>query len=521
MTSETFDAVWHRAVRDHGDRQFLVFGDGETAPETWTYGEFDDIVARVSARLLEAGVMPGSSIHLALKNCPAFIALWLAAAKIGAWIVPVDPSSAAREIASQIERTSPRIGIYAAARGDVYRDGARGRLESLIELSETADDVGPSAPLLSSAGPTDDGRHVSPAETDRLAVMFTSGTTSAPKGVELTQANYANVARAMSAVIGLRPEHRWLVTLPLFHANAQYYCFASAIAVGAGVALTPTFSASRWCRQADALEATHASLFAAPIRMILARRPSDAPELHLEHVWFAQNLSSAQFREFAGIIGTEPRQLYGMTETVAIVTADLSTTPSSTVIGTPILDRTVAVVDPATYDPVDPGEVGLLLVEGVPGQDLFAGYLDAPEITARAFHTDSDGRTWFATGDLVTVRRDGAYRFVGRIDDVIKVSGENVSLTEVEAAIADAPGVLEVAVVARPDDVRDQVPVAYVVARHPDDPPRIADLAAWAERNLASAARPVEWQLIDELPRTSVGKIRRFKLTSGEGRRNK
>ena len=87
-----------------------------------------------------------------------------------------------------------------------------------------------------------------------------------------------------------------------------------------------------------------------------------------------------------------------------------------------------------------------------------------------------------------------------------------MSLTEVEAVLAQAPGVLEVAVVARPDPVRDQVPAAFVVPRDPQRPPRLDDLAAWARENLPPQARPREWQLIDELPRTSVGKIRRFKI---------
>ena len=113
---------------------------------------------------------------------------------------------------------------------------------------------------------------------------------------------------------------------------------------------------------------------------------------------------------------------------------------------------------------------------------------------------------------VARVADDGALRFVGRRDDVIKVSGENVSLTEVEATLAQAPGVLECAVLGRPDPVRDMVPVAYVVPRDREHPPTVSDLAEWSERNLAAAARPRDWHLIEALPRTSVGKVRRFKL---------
>jgi crotonobetaine/carnitine-CoA ligase len=91
----------------------------------------------------------------------------------------------------------------------------------------------------------------------------------------------------MASLVAQEPRHRWHVTLPLFHGNAQYYCFAAAIAAGASVALSATFSASGWVPHARELEVTHASLFAAPIRMILARCPAEEPPLELEHVWFA------------------------------------------------------------------------------------------------------------------------------------------------------------------------------------------------------------------------------------------
>jgi len=346
--------------------------------------------------------------------------------------------------------------------------------------------------------------------------MFTSGTTSEPKGVVLTQHNYAQVADTMSAIVGLRPEHRWLVTLPLFHANAQYYCIAPAIAVGASVALTSTFSASQWLRQARDLSATHASLFAAPIRMILARRPADAPAGRLEHVWFAQNLGAQHYDEFAALAGCRPRQLYGMTETVAIVCADVCDPYRNDTIGPPIAGRQVLLRNPETGADAPPGEPAELILAGVPGEDIFLEYLDDPAATGRSL-VRRDGTTWFHTGDMVARSADssadnGALRFVGRRDDVIKVSGENVSLTEVEATLAQAPGVLECAVLGRPDPVRDMVPVAYVVPRDLAHPPAVSDLAAWSERNLAAAARPRDWHLIEALPRTSVGKVRRFKL---------
>ncbi len=466
----------------------------------------------MGATLAAAGVTPGSSVHVALRNCPAFIAIWLACARSGAWLVPVDPTSTARDISRQIDRVRPAAGICAASRADIYAAGVKESAASslaVIELAETAADVSvPADPGW--RGATMAGRAVAP--TDRLAVMFTSGTTSEPKGVVLTQHNYAHVADTMSAIIGLRPEHRWLVTLPLFHANAQYYCIAPAIAVGASVALTSSFSASQWLRQSRDLSATHASLFAAPIRMILARRPAGAPAGRLQHVWFAQNLGRQHYDEFSALAGCRPRQLYGMTETVAIVCADVSDPYRNDIIGPPIEGRPVLLRNPETGVDAAPGQPAELVLGGVPGEDLFLEYLDDPAATSRSL-VQRDGATWFRTGDMVArVAGDGALRFVGRRDDVIKVSGENVSLTEVEAILAQAPGVLECAVLGRPDPVRDMVPVAYVVPRDREHPPVIDDLAEWSRQNLAAAARPRDWHLIDALPRTSVGKVRRFKL---------
>lgn len=516
-TVPTFSDLWDQAVQEHGARPFLVFRADDGEPSRWTYAEFDALVDRVASRLHSLGVGPGSSVQLVLRNCPAFVAVWLATSRLGAWMVPVDPASTPRDITNQVVRTRPTVTVCASDRRDVVEEGAGGRVRHVLALTETDADLAPGSTLL--APPGEEAPSHRPAPEDRIALMFTSGTTAEPKGVVLTQANYRHVADVMAGLAQLEPEHRWYVCLPLFHANAQYYCFASAIAVGASVGLTARFTASRWAHEVAELGATHASLFAAPIRMILARRRDDAPRLHLQHVWFAQNLGQGQWQEMADLCGVEPRQIYGMTETLAVVTAAPVDSPTPHRMGGVVEGRAVLLLDPSTRRPVPDGEPGVLTVAGRRGVDLFAGYLDDEAAEARAFDVvprpaPETDQVWFSTGDLVRRCADGQLAFVGRIDDVVKVAGENVSLSEVEAAVSEAPGVLEAAVVAVADPVRDRVPVAYVVARDPVRPPEAADLAAWAEQHLTPATRPRTWTVIDELPRTSVGKIRRFRLTS-------
>lgn len=173
--------------------------------------------------------------------------------------------------------------------------------------------------------------------------------------------------------------------------------------------------------------------------------------------------------------------------------------------GRPTPGCVVAVHDAATGAPARAGEI---VVGGEPGVSLFAGYLDDPAATAAAYR---DG--WFVTGDRARVDADGHFHFAGRRGDVLKVAGENVSIVEIEAVLAEHPAVLEAAVAGVPDDVRDEVPVAFVVAVPDAGPGALDDLADWCAARLAKAKRPARYELVAELPRTSVGKIRKFLLT--------
>ncbi len=490
-----FAQVWATAVASRPDETFLIFEAPNGHVTSWTYCEFDAVVSRMATELARREVRSGASVHLALTNSPTFIAVWLATVRLGGWIVASDPMGRTDELADHIERTSPVAGFFGHDRVDVYphtrREFARFPIdETDAEFSWLPAESFTDWPTL--------------APRDRAAVMFTSGTTGRPKGVEVTQANYSFAGKIMAEACELTAADRHLVVLPLFHANAQYYSFASAIWAGASVALMPSFSASGFLSQAARHDATCASLFAAPIRMILARG-GPVGGLRLRHCWFAQNLSADQYATVADWFGCEPRQLYGMTETIPAVLTDEADAPLHDVMGYVTRGCEVEIQD-ADGKRVPDGEVGEVVVRGERGITLFAGYLDESETTAANFR---DG--WFLTGDRASCDA-GRFAFDGRRSDLLKVAGENVSTVEVEAVLTAHPQVLEASVVGAPDPIRDEVPIAYVVAADTTNPPNIDDLADWCRARLAKAKQPREFSLLEELPRTSVGKIRKFVL---------
>lgn len=488
--SDTVASVLRGHVEHDPDRPFLVFERAAGDVQTTSYGALAEIVARTAGALHERGVRRGDRFHVHLANCPDFYALWFAAAYLGAAIVPTNPQSTADELRYGIEHAGCRLSVTSPDLRDVVDKAG----------PETVVDTGADWTTGAEPRPAD---HVDP--TDPLAVLYTSGTTNRPKGVLISHAAYLHVGDVVAGHVRLRPDDRQLIVLPLFHANAQYYSTMSALVTGASVALAPKFSASRWSEQAAALEATVASLFAAPIRMILAAKESEYDTAHaLRVALFAQNITDAQLAEFERRFGVPLVQLYGMTETVVPPTMNpLYERRVGASIGRAVASARLRVVDPDGTD----ADTGELWVHGEPGRTLMTGYLDDPESTAKAL--DDDG--WLHTGDTVRVDPDGYYYFVDRRKDMIKRAGENVSSVEVERVVAEHAAVFECAAVGVPDEMRDEAIRVFVVlhdgARASED-----DLLAHCRERLARFKVPDGIEFVTELPKTSVGKIQKHLL---------
>ena len=193
------------------------------------------------------------------------------------------------------------------------------------------------------------------------------------------------------------------------------------------------------------------------------------------------------------------------TTTVGIVShADQTYLPRS--LGRPSPLYQIAIVD-KDNNPILPGDTGELKIRGTPGISLFLHYLNNPEATGESF--DEDG--FFLTGDRCTLQQDGTLRFADRSKDMLKVGGENVAASEVERVIMTVPGVKEVAVVAKPDDFLNEIPVAFVIAASNKTDLKQAILST-CEKDLADFKRPKEIRFVDDLPRATLQKVAKAEL---------
>ena len=495
--TRTLKSALEDKARRFPDRLFLIFEDGAGGSARWTWSEFDADVNRVAHLLRSRGLEHGDKFNLHLGNCPEFLLFWMAAAKTGTVMVPTNPTSTADEMEYILAHSEARLSVtepqYAAP---IHAVAARcPALNGVIEAR-------PLEPLLRGLPSTPPETKIAPL--DEISMQYTSGTTSKPKGVLLTHANYLFGGEVMSKAMRVGPGDRHLIVLPIFHAGAQVHAFIPTLIAGGSVALMERFSATRFVEQAIRHEATLAALFAAPIRMLLAQPATQREgQTRLRAVSYAQNVTPPQFEDWHARFGAPLMQIWGMTETMSLPLMqplDLPRKPLS--MGMPVLGYECKVVD-ADGKEMPPGTVGELVVSGVPGMTLMKGYFKNEQATAETLR---DG--WLHSGDQAYMDDDGCFFFVDRKKDMIKRAGENVSASEVEETLKQHPAVFDAAVVAMPDPIRDHAIKAYVILKE-DAAATAGQLIGWCEARLSAFKVPEVVEFRDVFPRTSVGKIQK------------
>lgn len=492
------------AAASRGDHPFLIWEPFHGEPAQWTYAGFRDRVRRFAAALEQREVVAGDRVLIHLNNCPESVIAWFGCAYAGA--VPVTTNTHSTQ--GDLNYFAQHSGAVAAITQPTFAAMVRQALPDARFVAVTATDCGEPAAACDGFCAFDELE----APGDALAVrphdpwapfgiQYTSGTTARPKAVLWTHGNALWGAMMCARHEDLRADDVHLVTMPLFHTNAQAYSVLASLWAGATIVLMPRFSASRFWPVSLKHGATWTSLVPFCTRALMQQ---PVPERHGYRYWGNAVCAPSTDAHF----GVTTIGWWGMTETIAhgiVGQTGQSNAPMS--LGRPAPGYAVHVLDEAGQA-VKPGKVGDLFIGGQRGVSLFLEYAGDPAATADAFRSDG----LFATGDRVRLGTDGFLYFADRAKDMLKVGGENVAASEIEQAIARIPGVAEVAVVAMPHAMLDEVPAAFVIpaADAPDD--LAARINAACAQSLAAFKRPRLVRLVDSFPRSTLEKVAKAEL---------
>ncbi len=511
------DTVWtliERRARLAGEAPLITFADGDGPDEVTAWTAVADRAVALAGRLAGVGVRPGERVALFGLNSVDYVVALAGVARLGAVCVPLNALLTAPEIAWQLGDA----GVVAL----MGEAGATGRLDEAAALA------GFSGPRLAFRGEAAGWQAVEdavagtaagdgvaggaalpppPGPDDVFEVLYTSGTTGHPKGVMLSHRSMASEADNVASYWAARPDDVFLAVLPLFHVNAQLVTLLPALTSGARLVVARTFSAGGWIDLVRRHGVTISSMVGTQVRMIMATpERSDDADTALRCVPYGLNVPATMWEAFERRFGAPLCNIYGLTEAVAVVTAAPvhgdRRIPS---VGRPGRGRAVGIFDDDGGE-LPPGAVGEIRIRGERGLSLMVGYHGRPEETAAAFNDN-----WLRTGDLGRLDEDGYLYFVDRGKDMIKRAGENVSASEVERVVSEFPGVAEAAVVGRPDPVRDEAVVVFVVAA-PGEEIDTAALDGHCRARLARFKVPEQYRVVDALPKTSIGKVEKKTL---------
>jgi fatty-acyl-CoA synthase len=468
----------------HPGRAALVC---EPGGETLSYAELEALANRCAALLADAGVGPGERVAIALPSEPLVLALYFAAAKLGAIFLPLNTRLTRHELAFQLADADVRVLVR--GEGSDAPAPPAGRVLSAQELRSALPARAP-APALAPGG-----------EAPQV-LMYTSGTTGTPKGALLPHRKTLYNTLNAELYFGLREGDVVVAPIPLFHSFGLKILSVPALFCGATVVLVDRFEPHGL---QDVVRRRRATLLGAvPVmwqRMLRAGVERDAfTSLRLAFSAGAA-LDVETIRAWCAL-GIPLVQGYGQTETSILCCLDAEHAGSRAgSVGRPVRYGEVRVLD-ADDKPVAPGVTGEVVVRG---PILMLEYWRRPGETAA-----SRPRGWHRTGDLAVVDDEGYVTLVGRSKELYISGGENVYPAEVERVLEEHPDVAEAAVVGVPDPEWGERGRAYVVpARGPLDTDA---LLAWARERLAGYKLPKEVIVVDELPRTASGKLQKHRL---------
>ena len=450
-----------------------------------TNSEFEHAVRRGASKLAGSGVRPGDIVAVMLGNRAELIVALFAIWRLGAAATPINPALTASEAGYQIADSRAKVVL-------VEQNTAE-RVLASPALAIPAEDFAKSDEDF----PVE---RFDPDPSDLALLIYTSGTTGKPKGVMLDHANIASMCEALIEALQLTADDRSLLVLPLFHANGLIAGTISPLWAGGSVAIAPRFDARQFWSIVERERPTYFSAVPTMYAMLTSLPPdvtTGATTLRFA-VCGAAPMPAAMISAFETRYGIPVAEGYGLSEgTVASTLNPIHGLRKAGTVGLALPGQHVTVVDESGRE-LPRGERGEVVIDG---PTIMRGYWNRPEETASALRGGV-----LHTGDVGFFDPDGYLVLVDRIKDMIIRGGENIYPKEIENVLYSYDGVLEAAVIGKPDPRLGEVVVAYVAPR-PGVAIDEAELLAHCKSMLAPYKVPSRIVIRDELPKNSVGKI--------------
>ena len=476
----------------------------------YTYAEARSRIWALCERYAAAGYGHGHRVALLLENRPEFVFHYLALNALGAGVVPVNPDYRHDELAYQLDHSDAALAVGIPARTADLEAAGRERAAPPPVV-----DAGALPAALPRPGPAP--RAGAPGLDTECGLLYTSGTTGRPKGCILTNFYYLNAGawyRDMGGALSVeRGRERFLNPLPLFHMNCQAVTLTCAILTANCLVLPERFSPRRWWPDVAASRATVIHYLGVMPPLLLNQPPVPEERSHRIKFGLGAGVEPELHAPFEARFGFPLVEVWGMTETGRIFADRFSPRQVHTrAFGRPHGGLEARVVDDRDAD-VPADAEGELLVRwgGAEGarHGFFASYLKNAAATDEAWRGG-----WFHTGDVVRRDASGMLHFVDRKKNIIRRSGENIAAAEVEACLQAHAAVAQVAVLAAPDELREEEVMACVVPMPGSAPGAAlaAELANWCLARLAYFKAPGWVLFVDALPTTGTQKVQKGQI---------
>ncbi|ENP2356080.1 medium-chain fatty-acid--CoA ligase [Escherichia coli] len=502
---------WQQTARAMPDKIAVVDNHGAS----YTYSALDHAASCLANWMLAKGIESGDRIAFQLPGWCEFTVIYLACLKIGAVSVPLLPSWREAELVWVLNKCQAKMffapTLFKQTRPVDLILPLQNQLPQLQQIVGV-DKLAPATSSLSLSQIIADNTPLTTAITthgDELAaVLFTSGTEGLPKGVMLTHNNILASERAYCARLNLTWQDVFMMPAPLGHATGFLHGVTAPFLIGARSVLLDIFTPDACLALLEQQRCTcmlGATLFVYDLLNVLEKQPADLSALRF-FLCGGTTIPKKVARECQQL-GIKLLSVYGSTESSphAVVNLDDPLSRFMHTDGYAAAGVEIKVVDDArkTLPPGCEGE------EASRGPNVFMGYFDEPELTARAL--DEEG--WYYSGDLCRMDEAGYIKITGRKKDIIVRGGENISSREVEDILLQHPKIHDACVVAMPDERLGERSCAYVVLKAPHHSLSLEEVVAFFSRKrVAKYKYPEHIVVIEKLPRTASGKIQKFLL---------